>query len=58
MSSVACVRVANTNTACRKKAEQAAARDEIKQARQDGVDVDGGSEHRRSQVGNESLGEA
>ncbi|OIW28718.1 S-adenosyl-L-methionine-dependent methyltransferase [Coniochaeta ligniaria NRRL 30616] len=33
----------------RKKAEQAAARDEIKQARQDGVDVDGGSEHRRSQ---------
>ncbi|KAH8911221.1 hypothetical protein BR93DRAFT_965030 [Coniochaeta sp. PMI_546] len=42
----------------RKKAEQAAARNEVKQARQAGVDVDGGSEHRRSQMGNESLVES
>jgi hypothetical protein len=46
------------NGFCRKKAEQAARRNEVKQARQDGVDVDGGSEHRRSQVGNESLVES
>ena len=34
----------------RKKAEQAEAREEIKAARKAGVDVDGGSEHRRTGV--------
>ncbi|KAB5555065.1 hypothetical protein GE09DRAFT_148210 [Coniochaeta sp. 2T2.1] len=42
----------------RKKAEQAAARKEVKQAREGGVDVDGGSEHRRAAMGNESLVES
>ena len=47
-----------TDTVYRKKAEQAAARKEVKEAREGGTDVDGGSGHRREIVGNESLVES
>jgi hypothetical protein len=42
----------------RKKAEQSEARKEMKQARQTGEDVDGGSEYRRQVMGDESLVES
>lgn len=35
--------VTDSSYSCRKKAEQAAARNELKEAREAGVDVDGGS---------------